>query len=155
MVKITYPRKFPLYNTSLYRRVADLSRQQLMDWMRLNQPVLMNIFKRKEYSWRHEEFNTNPKMRGKSVGVYHSPHHLPLLCPLLQLQWSGVTTVAGLQMIRLNSSPTFCSRSSAGVTWRLMSNAVASFMTMHSSASIYYSTSTMWCLCFYLNHWWE
>ena len=49
----------------MYRHVADLSRQQLTDWMRLNQPVLMNIFKRKEYSWRHEEFNTNPKMRGK------------------------------------------------------------------------------------------
>jgi hypothetical protein len=43
-----------------------------MDWMRLNQPVLMNIFKRKVYSRRHEEFNTNPKMRGKNIGVYHS-----------------------------------------------------------------------------------
>ena len=75
-----------VYLLPLHRCVADLSRQQLIDWMRLNQPVLMNIFKRKEYSWRHEEFNTNPKMRGKNARAYHSLHHLPLPCPLLQLQ---------------------------------------------------------------------
>ena len=59
------------------RKVADLSHDQLSDWMRLNQPVLMDIFKRKQYSWRHEEFNTNPKMRGESISdhlvLYYDP----------------------------------------------------------------------------------
>ena len=59
----------------LCRRVADLSRQQLIDWMRLNQPVMMNIFKRNEYSWRHEKFNTNPKMRGKKHHSLPFSHH--------------------------------------------------------------------------------
>ena len=56
-----------IHGTCIYRKVADLTRQQLTDWMQLNHPVLMNIFKRKQYSWRHEQFNTNPKKRGKSI----------------------------------------------------------------------------------------
>ena len=62
------------------RRVADLSRSQLIDWMTLNQPVMMSIFKRKIYSWRHEQFNTNPKMRGKKhQPTTQSSHDVPFI----------------------------------------------------------------------------
>ena len=60
------------------RHVADLSRLQLINWMKLNQPVMMDIFKRNIYSWRHEQFFTNPKMRGKKhQPATQSSHDVP------------------------------------------------------------------------------
>ena len=72
----------------MYRCVADLSCQQLRNWMRCNHPVLMNIFKRKEYSWRHENSFQPPKCVVSSFRVDHSLNSLHSLYTVIAaMKW--------------------------------------------------------------------
>ena len=64
------------------RCVADLSRSQLIDWMILNQPVMMSIFKRKIYSRRHEPFSKALSKHYTVVTMYMLDYVLPQVAKL-------------------------------------------------------------------------
>ena len=55
----------PLTHTPTHRRVSDLTRNKIIQWMRLRRPVILNVFKGKLFSQRHKDYLTSGKKRGE------------------------------------------------------------------------------------------
>ena len=48
-----------------HRRVSDLTRNKIIQWLRLRRPVILDIFKGKVFSQRHKDYLTSGKKRGE------------------------------------------------------------------------------------------